>query len=102
MVPTLRNKQFLCRKSPQFQRDVAKANTILELQLDHQTDRQSEEQKEISLPALPRNEPGQTYAQMGKTADARRLIVKGLEMPDVEKDDPEIKRRGRETLAKLP
>jgi hypothetical protein len=36
-----------------------------------------------------------------QTADARRLIDKGLAMPDVEKDDPEIKRRGRETLAKL-
>ena len=46
-------------------------------------------------------ELGQTYAQMGKTADARRLIAEGLAMPDVEKDDPEIKRRGRETLAKL-
>ena len=46
-------------------------------------------------------ELGQTYAQMGKTADARRLIAKGLAMPDLEKDDPEIKRRGRETLAKL-
>jgi len=46
-------------------------------------------------------ELGQTYAQMGKNADARRLIVQGLAMPDVEKDDPEIKRRGRETLAKL-
>jgi tetratricopeptide (TPR) repeat protein len=46
-------------------------------------------------------ELGQTYAQMGKTADARRLITKGLAMPDVEKDDPEMKRRGRETLAKL-
>ena len=46
-------------------------------------------------------ELGQTYAQMGKTADARRLINKGLAMPDVEKDDPEMKRRGRETLAKL-
>src|ERR1700720_2845211 len=46
-------------------------------------------------------ELGQTYAQMGKTADARRLINKGLAMPNVEKDDPEIKRRGRETLAKL-
>jgi tetratricopeptide (TPR) repeat protein len=45
---------------------------------------------------------GQTYAQMGKTPDARRLIVKGLAMPDIDKDDPEIKRRGRETLAKLP
>jgi tetratricopeptide (TPR) repeat protein len=46
-------------------------------------------------------EMGQTYAQMGRTADARKLITKGLAMPDVEKDDPEIKRRGRETLAKL-
>jgi tetratricopeptide (TPR) repeat protein len=47
-------------------------------------------------------ELGQTYAQMGKATDARRLIAKGLAMPDIEKDDPEIKRRGRETLAKLP
>ncbi len=47
-------------------------------------------------------ELGQTYAQMGKAVDARQLIAKGLAMPDVEKDDPEIKRRGRETLAKLP
>jgi tetratricopeptide (TPR) repeat protein len=47
-------------------------------------------------------ELGQTYAQMGKAADARQLIAKGLAMPDVEKDDPELKRRGRETLAKLP
>ena len=46
-------------------------------------------------------ELGQTYAQMGKNADARRVIIQGLAMPDVEKDDPEIKRRGRETLAKL-
>ena len=47
-------------------------------------------------------ELGQTYAQMGNIADARRLIAKGLAMPDREKDDPEIKRRGRETLANLP
>ena len=47
-------------------------------------------------------ELGQTYAQMGRTADARRLFAKGLAMPDVEKDDPEIKLRARETLAKLP
>lgn len=46
-------------------------------------------------------ELGQTYAQMGQTAEARRLITKGLGMPDVEKDDPELKRLGRETLAKL-
>src|ERR1700726_4818599 len=34
-------------------------------------------------------ELGQTYAQMGKTADARRLINKGLALPDVEKDRSE-------------
>ena len=46
-------------------------------------------------------ELGRTYAQMGKKDDARRLIAKGLAMPDVEKDDPETKRQGREALAKL-
>lgn len=47
-------------------------------------------------------ELGRTYAQMGRSADARQFIEKGLAMPAVEKDDPEIKRRGQETLAKLP
>ena len=47
-------------------------------------------------------ELGRAYAQMGRTAEARRFIEKGLAMPNVEKDDPETKRRGRETLAKLP
>ena len=46
-------------------------------------------------------ELGRTYAQMGKKDDARRLIAKGLAMPDVEKDDPETKQHGREALAKL-
>lgn len=46
-------------------------------------------------------ELGRTYAQMGRTNDARRLIEKGLAMPDLEKDDPETKLRGRETLEKL-
>jgi tetratricopeptide (TPR) repeat protein len=46
-------------------------------------------------------ELGRAYAQMGRTADARRFIEKGLAMPNVEKDDPETKRRGQETLAKL-
>jgi tetratricopeptide (TPR) repeat protein len=46
-------------------------------------------------------ELGRAYAQMGRTADARRFIEKGLAMPNVEKDDPETKRRGRETLANL-
>ncbi|HEY5743613.1 MAG TPA: tetratricopeptide repeat protein [Terrimicrobiaceae bacterium] len=46
-------------------------------------------------------ELGRAYAQMGRTAEARRFIEKGLAMPNVEKDDPETKRRGQETLAKL-
>ena len=46
-------------------------------------------------------ELGRAYAQMGKTEEARRFIEKGLSMPNLEKDDPETKRRGQETLAKL-
>jgi hypothetical protein len=41
------------------------------------------------------------YAQMGRTDDARRSISTGLSMPNTEKDDSEIKRQGREVLAKL-
>ncbi|WP_395746957.1 hypothetical protein [Prosthecobacter sp.] len=47
-------------------------------------------------------ELGQTYAQMGNTTEARRFLEKGLAMPSVEHDDPELKVKGRETLAKLP
>jgi tetratricopeptide (TPR) repeat protein len=46
-------------------------------------------------------ELGRVYSQMGRTADARRVITKGLAMKETEKDDPETKRLGRETLAKL-
>ena len=46
-------------------------------------------------------ELGRIYAQMGKKEEARQFINKGLAMPDTEKDDPETKQRGRETLAKL-
>ncbi len=46
-------------------------------------------------------ELGRTYAQMGKTAEARLFIEKGLAMPNMEHDDPELKQRGREALAKL-
>ena len=46
-------------------------------------------------------ELGRIYAQMGKTEEARDLINKGLGMRDAEKDDPETKERGRETLAKM-
>lgn len=46
-------------------------------------------------------ELGRVYAAMGRDADARRLIEKGLSMPSREKDDPDTKQRGRETLAGL-
>jgi len=46
-------------------------------------------------------ELGRTYAQMGRNEDAQRLIKKGLAMPNVDKDDPDTKQRGRETLAHL-
>jgi len=46
-------------------------------------------------------ELGRIYADMGRKDDARLYINKGLAMPDVEKDDPEMKQRGRETLEKL-
>ncbi|MFL6537552.1 MAG: hypothetical protein ACJ8JD_05145 [Chthoniobacterales bacterium] len=46
-------------------------------------------------------ELGRIYAQMGKKEEARQFINKGLAMPETEKDDPETKQRGRETLAKL-
>ena len=46
-------------------------------------------------------ELGRIYADMGRKEEARELINKGLGMPDTEKDDPETKQRGRETLAKL-
>ena len=46
-------------------------------------------------------ELGLVYAQMGRTNDARRWISTGLSMPNTEKDDAEVKREGREVLAKL-
>jgi tetratricopeptide (TPR) repeat protein len=47
-------------------------------------------------------ELGRVYARMGRIDDARSFIAKGLAMRDTEKDDPEIKRQGRELLASLP
>lgn len=47
-------------------------------------------------------ELGRTYAQMGKNVEARKFIEQGIAMPNMEKDDPELKQRGRQTLAKLP
>jgi tetratricopeptide (TPR) repeat protein len=47
-------------------------------------------------------ELGRTYAQMGNPIEARRFLKQGLAMPNKEHDDPELKERGREALAKLP
>jgi tetratricopeptide (TPR) repeat protein len=46
-------------------------------------------------------ELGRTYAQMGRDADARKFITRGLAMSDTEKDDPESKNIGRQILKKL-
>jgi tetratricopeptide (TPR) repeat protein len=46
-------------------------------------------------------ELGSVYAQMGRKDEARRLITKGLAMPDTEKGDSETKREGEQLLAKL-
>jgi hypothetical protein len=38
---------------------------------------------------------------MGRTEEARKFINQGLALPNTEKDDPEVKERGRQILAKL-
>jgi tetratricopeptide (TPR) repeat protein len=47
-------------------------------------------------------EMGKTYALMGSNIAARRYLEKGIGMANTEKDDPEMKTRGREVLATLP
>ena len=46
-------------------------------------------------------ELGRTYTAMEREREARAWITKALDMPETEKDDPETKRRGRETLNSL-
>jgi tetratricopeptide (TPR) repeat protein len=46
-------------------------------------------------------ELGRIYAQMGRKEEARKNIQKGLAMPNKEKDDPEMKEIGQQTLQKL-
>jgi tetratricopeptide (TPR) repeat protein len=46
-------------------------------------------------------ELGRTYAQMGMVPEAKEYLKKGLSMPNTGKDDPEMKKRGLETLAGL-
>jgi tetratricopeptide (TPR) repeat protein len=45
---------------------------------------------------------GRTYAQMGAYDKARKQLMRGLSMPNLEKDDPDEKLLGREALALLP
>ncbi len=44
---------------------------------------------------------GQVYSEMGRTADARKALSKGLGLKQTDKDDAEMKQRGREILATL-
>ncbi len=46
-------------------------------------------------------ELGITYSHMDRAAEAKLNIEKGLAMPDSEKDDAELKVRGREVMTKL-
>jgi len=40
-------------------------------------------------------------ATMNRTAEAKKMITKGLAMADTEKDDPDVKQKGREVLKSL-
>lgn len=46
-------------------------------------------------------EMGRGYAQLGQKDNARKFIEKGLAMPNTEKDDWDVKNRGKEILSKL-
>ncbi len=46
-------------------------------------------------------ELGRTLAYMGRKEEARKQIEAGLALPDRERDDPQTKNRGRETLKEL-
>ena len=46
-------------------------------------------------------ELGTTYHSMEREVDAKKFLNHGLAMPSVEKDDPDLKKRGREVLAKI-
>lgn len=46
-------------------------------------------------------ELGRVYAIMGRPEEAKKLLKKGLSMPNRDKDDPTYKQRGKEALDKL-
>ena len=46
-------------------------------------------------------ELGQAYLRLGRTEEARRLLSRGLAMPETERDDREAKQTAREELANI-
>jgi tetratricopeptide (TPR) repeat protein len=46
-------------------------------------------------------ELGRIYTEMGRKEEARKYLEKGLAMPNKEKDDPEMREIGQQTLQKL-
>jgi tetratricopeptide (TPR) repeat protein len=46
-------------------------------------------------------ELGRTYFAMGKKAEAKAELEKGLSLPDQQRDDPDVKQRAREALKKI-
>jgi tetratricopeptide (TPR) repeat protein len=44
---------------------------------------------------------GRALAALGRTAEAKEELQRGLSMPNQEKDDPFVKEQGRETLRKI-
>jgi tetratricopeptide (TPR) repeat protein len=46
-------------------------------------------------------ELGRTYLAMGKKAEAKAALEKGLSLPDQQRDDPDVKQRAREALKKV-
>ena len=46
-------------------------------------------------------ELGRTYAMMDRKAEAKKYLDQGLAMQNKERDDPDTKARGRETLKTL-
>jgi tetratricopeptide (TPR) repeat protein len=46
-------------------------------------------------------ELGRTYAMMGRKDEAKRFLQAGLAMPNKEKDDPDTKQRGKDSLKEI-
>ena len=44
---------------------------------------------------------GRTYAELNNNTGARQMLVKGLALPDRDRDDPQVRARGKQALADL-